>query len=108
MVSEWSEHALRRLIWALPDDGLPFGAIDALHQRLAYDEQWPHARQWMWKHVTREGLREAVRQRRVIFKNGRYFRNTRKRAEMPRKLRLPSEHEQLWPEVSRGPWRFGK
>lgn len=108
-MTDWPEESLRRVAFALPDDGLPFGAIDALHKRLAYDEQWPHARQWMWKSVTRQILRELVRQDRVIFYDGRYFRNPAKRVEVPRRLRIPllEKFEPLWPEVSRGPWLYG-
>lgn len=96
---------LARIEFALPDDGLPFGAIRLLHRRLLHDEQ---TGEWLWVAHTRQALRELVRQKRVRFANGRYCRIGSPPAKPPMPVYLPTidRFRPVWPEVSRGPWTF--
>ena len=94
---EWA----RRLLYALPDNGLPFDKIDDYHRRFLHPEQ----KCFMWRSLTRQALRELVRQRKLTFKNGRYMLPSGSKVTMPRALRLPIDRfEMLYPEVSKGPW----
>ena len=97
--------SLNRLVFALPDDGLPFAAIHTLHRRMLWPEQ---TGEWLWVSITRSMLRELVRQKRVTFRNGRYFRTVMPN-KAPRPLYIPmtDQFTTEYPEVSYGPWKYG-
>lgn len=89
----FTENYLRRVVAALPADGLAFSDIGWLQDRMKWPQQ-PRG----WLAVDRAALRECVRRRWVRFSGGRYWRGSSVYLMPLPPLKAPVDtHDPIWP-----------